>query len=66
MLKKKSLFFQKLQWQVPAQGESAPTAEADPFAKLFGGSLYNKTSICPLIDLRLCEHSIYLIYEKNV
>lgn len=36
------------------------------FAKLFGGSLYNKTSICPLTDLRLCEHSIYLIYEKKM
>ena len=41
-------------------------AQAELFAELFSRSLYNKTSICPLTDLRLCENSIYLIYEKNV
>ena len=48
------------------KGNQSSWAQAELFAELFSRSLYNKTSICPLTDLRLCENSIYLIYEKNV
>lgn len=66
-VKKKSLLLRKTMLTSSClRGIRVLTSKAEPCAKLFGGSLYNKTSICPLIDLRLCEHSIYLIYEKNV
>lgn len=43
------------------------TAQAELFAELFGGGLYNKTSICPLTEFKaVWEFYLPNIWEKCV